>query len=139
VSAMNISLRADEKLYINGAVVTVDRKVNIELLNDATFLLQNHVLQACDATTPLRQIYFATQVMLMDPSSADMAMRLSRDLIVGARGAFDSAEILKGLDAVDALLSRTRPFDAMKTLRQLFPIERDIMFPDASSEIQQVA
>ena len=32
---MNISLRADEKLYINGAVLRVDRKVTIELQNDS--------------------------------------------------------------------------------------------------------
>jgi flagellar biosynthesis repressor protein FlbT len=136
---MNISLRADEKIYINGAVVTVDRKVNIELLNDATFLLENHVLQAREATTPLRQIYFATQVMLMDPASADMAMRLSRDLITGAKGAFDSEEILKGLETVDALVSKSRPLDAMKALRQLFPLEREIMFPAVGQEIKQVA
>jgi flagellar biosynthesis repressor protein FlbT len=136
---MNISLRAHEKIYINGAVVTVDRKVNIELLNDATFLLENHVLQACDATTPLRQIYFATQVMLMDPASADMAKQLSRDLITGAKGAFVSEEILKGLETVDALVSRSRPFDAMKALRQLYPLEREIMFPSVGPEIKQVA
>ena len=64
---MNITLRAGEKLYINGAVIRVDRKATIELLNDVTFLLENHVMQADQATTPLRQIYFAVQVMLMDP------------------------------------------------------------------------
>ena len=64
---MNITLRAGERLYINGAVIRVDRKATIELLNDVTFLLENHVMQADQATTPLRQIYFAVQVMLMDP------------------------------------------------------------------------
>ena len=41
---MNITLHAGEKLYINGAVIRVDRKAKIELLNDVTFLLENHVL-----------------------------------------------------------------------------------------------
>ena len=50
---MNITLRAGEKLYINGAVIRVDRKATIELLNDVTFLLENHVMQADQATTPL--------------------------------------------------------------------------------------
>ena len=31
---MNISLRKGEKIYINGAIFRVDRKVSIELLND---------------------------------------------------------------------------------------------------------
>ena len=75
---MNITLRAGEKLYINGAVIRVDRKATIELLNDVTFLLENHVMQADQATTPLRQIYFAVQVMLMDPGATAAATTLSR-------------------------------------------------------------
>ena len=43
---MNITLRAGERIYINGAVLRVDRKATLELLNDATFLLETHVMQA---------------------------------------------------------------------------------------------
>ncbi len=35
-------------------------------MNDATFLLESHVMQAEDATTPLRQLYFAAQTMLIE-------------------------------------------------------------------------
>ena len=65
---MHISLRAGEKFYINGAVLRVDRKVSIELLNDATFLLEAHVMHVEDVTTPLRQLYFIVQIMLMKSS-----------------------------------------------------------------------
>ena len=37
------------------------------------FLLESHVLQAEQATTPLRQLYFILQVMLMNPGGADEA------------------------------------------------------------------
>jgi len=49
---MHLSLRAGEKIYLNGAVIKVDRKVSIELLNDVTFLLEAHVLTTNDTTTP---------------------------------------------------------------------------------------
>ena len=136
---MNISLRAEEKLYLNGAVIKVDRKVNIELLNDATFLLQSHVLQADEAITPLRQIYFATQIMLMDPSARETATNLSKDLIASAKRAFGSDEIVKGLESVEELLKKSRPLDAMKTLRHLYPLEREIMFPENEIAVKQVA
>ena len=87
---MNITLRAGEKLYINGAVIRVDRKATIELLNDVTFLLENHVMQADQATTPLRQIYFAVQVMLMDPGATAVATTLSRRLMESALQAFET-------------------------------------------------
>ena len=73
---MRLSLRAGERVYVNGAVLRVDRKVSLELLNDATFLLETHVLQAEAATTPLRQLYFAAQTMLITPAQAGPARSL---------------------------------------------------------------
>ena len=72
-NTLRISLKPNEKIYINGAVVKVDRKVAIEFLNDVQFLMENHVLQPEQATTPLRQLYFIVQVILMTPGSADEA------------------------------------------------------------------
>jgi len=68
--SMHISLRAGERIYINGAVLRVDRKVTLELLNDAAFLLENQVMQYEEAVTPLRQLYFIVQLMLIEPSQA---------------------------------------------------------------------
>ena len=70
---MLLKLRAGEKLYINGAVIKVDRKVTIELMNDATFLLEAHVIQPDEANTPLRQLYFVLQTQLMERESAPIA------------------------------------------------------------------
>jgi flagellar protein FlbT len=131
---MNISLRAGEKLYLNGAVIRVDRKVSIELLNDATFLLETHVMQADEATTPLRQIYFAVQIMLMDPSATSAAKDLSRGLIAAALRAFEDREILSALKIVDELVARSRNFEAMKSLRAMFPLEQALMFPAAPDQ-----
>jgi flagellar biosynthesis repressor protein FlbT len=136
---MNISLRADEKLYINGAVIRVDRKVSIELLNDVTFLLENHVMQANEATTPLKQIYFVIQIMLMDPSATPGAMALSRKLIDAAAATFETPEILTGLKTVDEMIKRSRNFDAMKALRALFPLELTVMFPTAETSAPHAA
>ena len=54
-NTLKISLKPNEKIYINGAVIRVDRKVTIELLNDVQFLLESHVMQAergVDAAAP---------------------------------------------------------------------------------------
>ncbi len=129
---MNIFLRARERIYINGAVIRVDRKTTIELLNEATFLLENHVMQAQEATTPLRRIYFAVQVMLMDPATAEQTAKLARTLIDDARAVFTSPEIQSGLQNVLLLINRARNFEALKTLRGLFPLETKEMAAEAS-------
>jgi flagellar protein FlbT len=136
---MNITLRAGERIYINGAVLRVDRKATLELMNDATFLLETHVMKAEDATTPLRQIYFVVQVMLMDPASARNTAQLATSLIAKARGAFESVQIRRGLDSVLDLIARARYFDAMKALRLMYPLEQAEMFPVADRQASHAA
>ena len=130
---MNITLRAGERFFINGAVIRIDRKATVELLNDVTFLLENHVMQAEDATTLTRQIYFAVQIMLMDPGASATATPLARSLIDTALGAYRTPELVSGLKGVAQLLAKARGFEAMKTLRTLFPIEDEELKGEAAN------
>ena len=120
---MKISLRAGEKIYMNGAVFSVDRRVSLRLLNDVTFLLESHVMQAAEATTPLRKIYFAVQTMLMEPD-ASKAIRMSalhmiETLLSGMQGRSERAL----LEKVGALLGSGRSFDALREVRELYRME----------------
>jgi flagellar biosynthesis repressor protein FlbT len=130
---MNITLRAGERFFINGAVIRIDRKASIELLNEVTFLLENHVMQAEEATTLVRQIYFAVQIMLMDPAAAGSATSLAHSLIESALGAYRAADLAAGLRSVDASLLRGRNFEALKALRSLFPLEDKELQPLAAT------
>ncbi len=78
---MKLSLRAGEKVYVNGAVLRVDRKVSIEFMNDVSFLLESHVIQADQTTTPLRQLYFAAQIMLINPAMKEEANRTFKRML----------------------------------------------------------
>jgi flagellar protein FlbT len=124
---MHISLRAGERIFINGAVVRADRKVTLELMNDVTFLLESHVLQVEATTTPLRQLYFVVQTMLIDPAKADKARLLFADLHASALEAFKSESVLVPLKTVATMVEADRAFDALRTLRSLFPIEQAIL------------
>lgn len=125
--SINLVLKAGERLFVNGAVLRFNRKTTVELMSDAVFLLEAHVLQADQTTTPLRQIYFALQTMLMDPATVGPARELAASLIAAAQKAFSNVEILSGLDQVSLLLETGRYFDAMKIVRGLYPIEEAIM------------
>ncbi|WP_232630653.1 flagellar biosynthesis repressor FlbT [Methylobacterium sp. Leaf118] len=120
---MHLNLRAGERVYINGAVVRADRKVSLELMNDATFLLEGHVLQVEEATTPLRQLYFAAQTMLIEPAQAGPARALYGGLEEGILAVTTEPAILAGLRAAQALVAAGRPFEALKIIRGLFPVE----------------
>jgi flagellar biosynthesis repressor protein FlbT len=124
---MRVSLRAGEKIYINGAVLCVDRKVSVELLNDVTFLLQSHVIQASDANTPLRQIYFAMQLMLMEPNAATTIAASVEKMFADFEAAVAGTGLAGVTDPAQEQFRSRRLIDALKTLRALFPVETEAM------------
>ncbi len=125
---MNISLRRGERIFINGAVVRVDRKVCLELLNDVTFLLENHVMQPQEATTPFKRLYFAIQTTLMSPNDCESATQLCRSLLASLDSSRDP-RIASGLALAARHISEGRMFDALKSVRLLFAIEPEFETP----------
>lgn len=133
---MFIHLKRGEKLYVNGAVLRVDRRTSLEFLNDVTFLLENHVMQAEEATTPVRQLYFVVQTMLMDPANAGMTAELYKHLSFRTRQAITDEAIRIAIDLADRKVAENRYFDALKQLRQCFAMEirPAAIAPDAGEE-----
>jgi flagellar protein FlbT len=129
---MQISLRAGSRIYLNGAVVRVDRKVTIELLNDVVFLLESHVLQADETTTPLRQLYFVLQTILMDPNNAAASRQLVDVVLDSTLRSFSNEIVVSGLRTVAGLVAEDRIFDALRTIRALFATEEKILSPEAA-------
>lgn len=127
MKTMRVSLRAGEKLYINGAVLRVDRKTSLELLNDAIFLLDQHVLQAEDATTPLRQLYFIAQTILMEPAGAAECRPVFDESFRLLCETFEDPAILAGMEEIGRLMSAGRTLEAMKAIRGLVPLEDRIL------------
>ncbi|PPD45181.1 MAG: flagellar biosynthesis repressor FlbT [Methylocystis sp.] len=121
---MNISLRRGERIFINGAVIRVDRKVCLELMNDVTFLLENHVMQQQDASTPLKRLYFAIQATLIAPNDCEAALDLCRDLLGSLRTASRHPGISSGLSLTTGYVNEGRMFEALKSVRALFPLEQ---------------
>ncbi|SHO63214.1 flagellar protein FlbT [Pseudoxanthobacter soli DSM 19599] len=127
---MRISLRAGERIFINGAVLRAERKATFELLNDATFLMESHVLQVEQTTTPLRQLYFTVQAMLIDPRNADKARALFDEMIEPLLAAFKNETIRNELQEICKLVANGRTFEALRVIRSLYPLEEAILEGD---------
>lgn len=131
---MFIHLKRGEKLYVNGAVLRVDRRTSLEFLNDVTFLLENHVMQAEDATTPVKQLYFIVQTMLMDPANAGMTIELYKHLSHRTREASEDGSVKDQIDLADRKVNEGRYFDALKHLRSCFAAERSPAMKQGADE-----
>ncbi|WP_267426831.1 flagellar biosynthesis repressor FlbT [Methylobacterium sp. GC_Met_2] len=137
--SINLSLRGNERIFINGAVLRVDRKVTIELLNDATFLIEAHVLQAEQATTPIRQLYFIAQAMLIDPSNADRVRDAYAEVDRAIVARDPEPQVLTALAAARNFLAAGRPFEVLRILRGLFESERLQLSESAGAITHRVA
>ncbi|WP_173934809.1 flagellar biosynthesis repressor FlbT [Chelativorans sp. Marseille-P2723] len=140
-NTLKISLKAGEKIYVNGAVIRVDRKISLEFLNDVQFLLQQHVLQPEDARTPLRQLYFIVQVMLMGQAGEGMekTRQLFRDTLANLLSTFRNERIRAELKHIDTLVGQGKVYEALKAIRALYPIEEQIFNKDSLQEEQVFA
>ncbi|UVK47229.1 flagellar biosynthesis repressor FlbT [Mesorhizobium sp. AR07] len=123
-STLKISLKPNEKIYVNGAVIRVDRKVTVELMNDVQFLLESHVIQADDASTPLKQLYFILQVMLMNPAGAAEARDMFRRSLPLLLANFEDNQIRAALKQIDRMVGEDHIYEALKAIRALYPLER---------------
>ncbi|TPI16883.1 flagellar biosynthesis repressor FlbT [Mesorhizobium sp. B4-1-3] len=123
-NTLKISLKPNEKIYINGAVIRVDRKVTIELMNDVQFLLESHVIQADQASTPLRQLYFIVQIMLINPAGAAEARDMFRRSLPMLIASFDNQDICNSLKQIDRMVGEDDIYEALKAIRALYPLER---------------
>jgi flagellar protein FlbT len=124
---IHLSLGAGERVFINGAVMKADRRVSIELLNDTTYLLESQVLQPKDTTTPLRQLYFVVQTMLMDPRHVEAARQMFEISHTSLMLAFANKQILAALIAIRGLVENGSVVEALTTLRGLFALEDQIL------------
>jgi flagellar biosynthesis repressor protein FlbT len=126
-NTLKITLKPGEKIYVNGAVIRTDRKVSLEFMNDVQFLLENHVMQPEAAVTPLRQLYFIVQIMLISPQEADDARAMFRKSLPRLIDSFSSDAIKADLKQIDQLVAEGQVYEAMKMLRGLFPREDNIL------------
>lgn len=124
---MHINLRSGEKLYLNGAVLRADRKVSLELMNDAAFLLEAHVIGPEKATTPLRQLYFIVQMMLMCPQDAGQARRMFSTSLEAMTAAYDDPRVCEVLAVCAKQVAKDRFFDALKGLRSAFALDDTLL------------
>lgn len=68
---LKLSLKPGERFVLNGAVVqNGDRRASLVLQNKASVLREKDIMQADEANTPARRIYFAVMMMYLDEGSA---------------------------------------------------------------------
>lgn len=138
MTTTRVSLRPGERIFINGAVLRADGRATFEVLNDVPYLLEHEIMHPQQTATPLRQLYFILQTMVLEPGGKDQAHGVFIDTMRWLKDAFANAIVLTGLETIEQQVAAGSPFDALKTLRMLVPVEDAILGRNRQAELRVV-
>ncbi len=137
-TSTRVTLRPGERIFINGAVLGWDGRGSFEILNDVPYLLEHEIMHAQQTVTPLRQLYYILQTMVLEPGGVEDARDVYTQTMDALKGAFSNEDVLIGLAIVHRQVSEGAPFAALKTLRALVPIEDQILGRNKIQELRVV-
>ena len=121
---LKLSLKPGEKFVLNGAVVqNGDRRGVLILQNKASVLREKDIMQADEANSPARRIYFPVMMMYLDEANAarffdEFAHRLNDFM-----GVIGNASILADCVAVSRHVMSREYYKALMLCRRLIEYE----------------
>jgi flagellar biosynthesis repressor protein FlbT len=121
---LKLSLKPGEKFVLNGAVVqNGDRRGVLVLQNKASVLREKDIMQAEEANTPARRIYFPVMMMYLDEANAgryydEFVRRLTEFM-----GAVRNPEILADCVAISKHCMAREYYKSLMLCRKLIEYE----------------
>jgi flagellar protein FlbT len=123
-----LKLAPGERLFINGAVVTNgDRRAYLMVETKAQIVREKDVLQADDASTPVRRAYFAAQGVLLNAQPVLGSAEGFADQVARLRGVFLKAEHVGLLDEAEAQMRQGNTYRVLSLLRELVLYEAALL------------
>jgi flagellar protein FlbT len=89
---LKITLRNDEKLVINGAVLRSVGRTELFIENEVALLRGREVMAPEEANTPARRLYFACMMAYLDPANRDTHRESILTLLADLMGALEAPE-----------------------------------------------
>ncbi len=121
---LKLSLKPGEKFVLNGAVVqNGDRRGALLLQNKASVLREKDIMQADEAVTPARRIYFPVMMMYLDQSGWESYQDEFLKRLSEFMGAVRNAEILSDCVNVSRLVMVREYYKALMLCRKLIEYE----------------
>jgi len=121
---LKLSLKPGEKFVLNGAVVqNGDRRTTLVLQNKASVLREKDIMQAEEANSPSRRIYFPVMMMYLDEVGANRYYDEFAERLMEFMGVISNAEVLADCVAISKHVMAREYYRALMTCRKLFEYE----------------
>ena len=134
--ALKITLKPNERIIIDGAVIT-NGKSSSDLIieNNVPLLREKNIMSERDAYTPCRRIYFVIQLMYIHEERLETYHDMYWDLV---REIVEVAPSMLGLiDKISNHILNADYYQALKMARTLIDYEKEItnLVPECISSI----
>ena len=121
---LKLSLKPGEKFVLNGAVVqNGDRRGVLVLQNKASVLREKDIMQAEDATSPARRIYFPVMMMYLDETGAARYFEEFASRLGDFMGAISNPDVLADCVVVSKHVLAREYYKGLMACRQLIEYE----------------
>jgi len=121
---LKLSLKPGEKFVLNGAVVqNGDRRSALLLQNKASVLREKDIMQADEATTPSRRIYFPVMMMYLDQADCDRYQEAFVKRLSEFMGAVRNPDILADCVNISKFVMTREYYKALMLCRKLIEYE----------------
>jgi len=125
---LKLNLRANERLVINGALLTALKPTSLLINNQVSMLLERHIMRPEHVKTPARRVYFAIQcAYIADPGERPPYLEQAETYIKDFEGATESSKIRALLGEMRRHIEQRAYYDALKLCRDLISYEEVVL------------
>ena len=126
--ALKLNLRANERIVINGAVLTALKPTAILVNNQVSMLLERQIMRPENANTPARRIYFAVQCAYMaEPDEQPRFLEETENVIHDYETATSMPLVVVLLQQIRLQVSTGNFYEALKLCNGLIDHEDKLM------------
>jgi len=123
---LKLTLKPGEKFVLNGGVlINGDRRSDLIIENQVSLLRERDVLQADEANTPVKRIYFTIMMMYLDGGLESHYYDQFTDLMTDFMCAVTTKGVLEKCHCILDDVHEQRFYSAMMTCTSLLPFEKE--------------
>jgi flagellar protein FlbT len=131
---LRITLRDGEKAIVNGAVLRAVGRTQLLVENKVSILRGREVMRPEEATTPARQLYFATMLAYIDPAGRDAHQDSVVQLLGMLIAALGTDEARETCVRFANDLAQSEYYKALTVARELIAMEDAAAAPPATTQ-----
>ena len=137
---LRITVPPEGKVVINSAVIqnrSKSEQADLYVLNHANVIRGKNIMQAEEATTPVRRAYFLMQSIIMENAGMDDPRLATFDeFLIDLLGAFEQPEVVQRLQESRRLAADGAVYKAMMALKPVMKYEDAVLALGQAIEVE---